>query len=103
MAAALSAVCACACLAHQAKVAIKKVSKAFDDVIDAKRTLREIKLLRHLNHPNVRAAPPCPVLPLLSLCPTRQRTLARTSFPAPPCPSSGASLIFPCHGRWCPW
>ena len=29
-------------------MAIKRIGKAFDNVIDAKRTLREIKLLRHL-------------------------------------------------------
>ena len=35
------------------KVAIKKIANAFDNIIDAKRTLREIKLLRHLQHENV--------------------------------------------------
>ena len=35
------------------KVAIKKVSKAFDDLVDAKRILREIKLLRHFDHENI--------------------------------------------------
>eukprot|EP00163_Fabomonas_tropica_P015166 TRINITY_DN2770_c0_g1_i2.p1 TRINITY_DN2770_c0_g1~~TRINITY_DN2770_c0_g1_i2.p1 ORF type:complete len:369 (+),score=75.72 TRINITY_DN2770_c0_g1_i2:386-1492(+) len=35
------------------KVAIKKISKAFDHLTDAKRTLREIKLLRHFNHENI--------------------------------------------------
>lgn len=34
-------------------VAIKKISNAFDNKIDAKRTLREIKLLRHMDHENV--------------------------------------------------
>lgn len=34
-------------------VAIKKISNAFDNIIDAKRTLREIKLLCHMNHENV--------------------------------------------------
>ena len=36
------------------EVAIKKVGNAFDNRIDAKRTLRELKLLRHMNHENVR-------------------------------------------------
>ena len=36
------------------KVAIKKIPKAFDDLIDAKRILREVKLLRHFRHENVR-------------------------------------------------
>ncbi|PRQ17603.1 putative mitogen-activated protein kinase CMGC-MAPK family [Rosa chinensis] len=35
------------------EVAIKKIGNAFDNIIDAKRTLREIKLLRHMNHENV--------------------------------------------------
>jgi mitogen-activated protein kinase 6 len=34
-------------------VAIKKIANAFDNRIDAKRTLREIKLLRHMDHENV--------------------------------------------------
>ena len=35
------------------EVAIKKIGNAFDNRIDAKRTLREIKLLRHMDHENV--------------------------------------------------
>lgn len=35
------------------KVAIKKVSKAFEDLIDAKRILREIKLLSYFDHENI--------------------------------------------------
>ncbi|RHN60836.1 putative mitogen-activated protein kinase CMGC-MAPK family [Medicago truncatula] len=34
-------------------VAVKKIANAFDNHMDAKRTLREIKLLRHLDHENV--------------------------------------------------
>ncbi|KAF8395023.1 hypothetical protein HHK36_018962 [Tetracentron sinense] len=34
-------------------VAIKKIANAFDNYMDAKRTLREIKLLRHFDHENV--------------------------------------------------
>jgi serine/threonine protein kinase len=33
--------------------AIKKISNAFENAVDAKRTLREIKLLRHLSHENI--------------------------------------------------
>eukprot|EP00954_Amorphochlora_amoebiformis_P024131 1364446-Amorphochlora_amoeboformis.AAC.3 len=36
-----------------AKVAIKKISNAFDDVSDATRAIREIKLLQNLQHENV--------------------------------------------------
>lgn len=35
------------------KVAIKKITNAFDDLVDAKRILREIKLLHHFNHENI--------------------------------------------------
>ena len=35
------------------KVAIKKIKELFDDIIDAKRILREITLLRKINHANV--------------------------------------------------
>lgn len=35
------------------EVAIKKIGNAFDNSIDAKRTLREIKLLSHMDHENV--------------------------------------------------
>jgi tRNA A-37 threonylcarbamoyl transferase component Bud32 len=35
------------------RVAIKMVPKAFQDEIDAKRILREIKLLKHLKHENI--------------------------------------------------
>jgi len=35
------------------KVAIKKISNAFDNATDARRTLREIKLLRLLHHENI--------------------------------------------------
>lgn len=39
------------------EVAIKKIGNAFDNVIDAKRTLREIKLLSHMDHENVSIVP----------------------------------------------
>jgi serine/threonine protein kinase len=35
------------------KVAIKKIGNAFENLTDARRTLREILLLRHLRHENV--------------------------------------------------
>jgi len=35
------------------KVAIKKVTRAFEDTIDAKRILRELCLLRHFDHENI--------------------------------------------------
>jgi len=35
------------------KVAIKKIGKAFEDLIDAKRIVREVKLLRHFKHENL--------------------------------------------------
>jgi serine/threonine protein kinase len=36
------------------RVAVKKVACLFDDLVDAKRILREIRLMRFLQHPNVR-------------------------------------------------
>lgn len=44
-------------------VAMKKIANAFENHMDAKRTLREIKLLRHLNHENV-----SPVFPKAIFC-----------------------------------
>ena len=35
------------------KVAIKKITKAFENLTDARRILREIKLLRQLRHENI--------------------------------------------------
>eukprot|EP00850_Spirogloea_muscicola_P019508 SM000192S04903 [mRNA] locus=s192:162255:164345:+ [translate_table: standard] len=46
-------VCSAVNAETQEEVAIKKIANAFDNRIDAKRTLREIKLLRHMDHENV--------------------------------------------------
>lgn len=35
------------------QVAIKRIHKAFEDVIDAKRILREIKILKFFKHENI--------------------------------------------------
>ena len=35
------------------KVAIKRIGGVFDNTVDAKRTLREMLLLRHLKHENI--------------------------------------------------
>merc|ERR1719498_1455907 len=35
------------------KLAVKKITDAFHDLVDGKRILREIKLMRHFNHDNV--------------------------------------------------
>nr|DAD19011.1 TPA_asm: hypothetical protein HUJ06_020474 [Nelumbo nucifera] len=53
-------VCAAVNSETREEVAIKKISNAFDNRIDAKRTLREIKLLRHMDHENVISALPLP-------------------------------------------
>jgi len=37
----------------ESKVAIKKITKAFRQIDDAKRITREIQLMRHLDHPNI--------------------------------------------------
>ncbi|CAL9072482.1 mitogen-activated protein kinase 2 [Musa acuminata AAA Group] len=46
-------VCAAVNSQTREEIAIKKIGNAFDNRIDAKRTLREIKLLRHMDHENV--------------------------------------------------
>lgn len=45
----------CSAYDHEAKIkiAIKKVPKAFEDLIDAKRIVREIKLLKFFDHENI--------------------------------------------------
>ena len=52
-------------VATREEVAIKKISEIFDDLVDAKRILREIRLLGHFHHPNITKlvdvpAPPSP-------------------------------------------
>lgn len=46
-------VCSASDLATNKKVAIKKVPRAFDDIVDGKRILREIKLMKFCNHENI--------------------------------------------------
>lgn len=46
-------VCSAENTQEEEKVAIKKITNAFRNLIETKRTLREVKLLRHFNHSNV--------------------------------------------------
>ncbi|KAJ6794404.1 mitogen-activated protein kinase 4 [Iris pallida] len=46
-------VCSSTNTENNEKVAIKKINNAFDNPVDALRTLRELKLLRQLHHENV--------------------------------------------------
>jgi serine/threonine protein kinase len=46
-------VCACFDKKTNIKVAIKKIPNAFEDLVDAKRILREIKLLKFFDHENI--------------------------------------------------
>ena len=39
-------------LTHK-KYAVKKIARAFDSKVDARRVFREVKLLRHLKHENI--------------------------------------------------
>ena len=48
-----SIVCSCFDKKESRNVAIKKVTNAFDDKNDARRILREIKLLRFFDHENL--------------------------------------------------
>ena len=54
-----SIVCSCYDKKESRNVAIKKISNAFDDINDARRIFREMKLLRYFNHDNI--------IPLLEL------------------------------------
>jgi len=45
--------CAANDKAESVTVAVKKIKDAFDDAIDCKRTLREVRLLQHFTHENV--------------------------------------------------
>lgn len=46
-------VCSCFDKKKGIEVAIKKVANAFEDLIDAKRVVREVKLLRYFKHDNI--------------------------------------------------
>ena len=46
-------VCEAKHLPTNERVAIKQMTGIFDDIVDCKRLLREISILRYLNHPNV--------------------------------------------------
>jgi serine/threonine protein kinase len=46
-------VCSARDRVREKKVAIKKIRNAFEDLVDAKRIVRELKLLRHFRHENV--------------------------------------------------
>lgn len=46
-------VCAATDLQTGEKVAIKKITKSFSNLVQTKRTLREVKILRHFDHDNV--------------------------------------------------
>ena len=48
-----SIVCSCDDKKESRNVAIKKISNAFDDINDARRIFREMKLLRYFNHDNI--------------------------------------------------
>jgi len=58
-------------LRNNQRVAVKKIREAFNNLEDAKRTLREARLLRHLKHKNVisfrELLPPSPDLSFSSL------------------------------------
>src|SRR5450631_1582161 len=44
-------VCQCIDTITNTPVAIKLIPHAYDDLVDAKRVIRELKLMRHFNHP----------------------------------------------------
>ncbi|KAG8488927.1 hypothetical protein CXB51_016865 [Gossypium anomalum] len=80
-------VCAALNSETREEVAIKKIGNAFDNRIDAKRTLREIKLLRHMDHENVSMAkqylyfvPICVLRGIWANIPVDLSSLRRSSF-----------------------
>ena len=60
-------VCATIDNRYNRKVAIKKCSNAFEDIIDGKRILREVRLLQHFDHENV-----CPLMDMIPPTDARQ-------------------------------
>ena len=80
------------------KVAIKKITHVFSQVTEAKRILRELRILRHLRHPNIirrarRRTPPLRELPFTSLI---GRLVARLSQdPRLPAPAVGDGVLGP--------
>lgn len=58
-------VCSALDNSKQVSVAIKKISNPFQTAIHAKRTYREIKLLKHMNHDNVGWICLCPTCCLM--------------------------------------
>lgn len=38
---------------HNMKVAIKKLARPFQSAVHAKRTYRELRMLKHMNHENI--------------------------------------------------
>ena len=79
------------------KVAIKRIPSAFDDLVDAKRILREVKMLHHFKHENV-SLPGRSFLSSLSHrsspVPHSTHTLPISPAPLPPLPPSA-----PAHPR----
>jgi hypothetical protein len=78
------------------KVAIKKIPCVFDDAVDAKRVLREIKLLRHFRHDNIIGlldlqSPPTNVRAFALSCPRRRCILRCATLPHPAAPRAPRS------------
>uniref|UniRef100_U5EY70 mitogen-activated protein kinase n=1 Tax=Corethrella appendiculata TaxID=1370023 RepID=U5EY70_9DIPT len=46
-------VCSAVDTAHNVKVAIKKLARPFQSAVHAKRTYRELRMLKHMNHENI--------------------------------------------------
>jgi serine/threonine protein kinase len=60
-------------------VAVKKIMKPFSTPVLAKRTYRELKLLKHLKHENVRVLSAYPANKPSDICP-RSLVSATSSF-----------------------
>lgn len=65
-------VCAAQDQEAKRKVAIKKITHVFEDMVDAKRILREVRMLAHFDHPNI--------IKLYDLVPPRNKSSFRDMY-----------------------
>jgi len=65
-------VCAAQDQEAKRKVAIKKITNVFEDMVDAKRIMREVRMLVHFDHPNI--------INLYDLVPPRNRNEFRDMY-----------------------
>lgn len=75
------------------QVAIKRIAHLFQDLIDAKRVLREIKLLRHMSHDNVVKVRGAAARRNRAACAPPSRSARARASPLPASPGPRAQLL----------